>query len=106
MMILVALPLAAAKASRALMVSTPCPGADSLMSLMASAVACWTFFSPFRLENSLAALPLSLHLLLHGFLNIPRRYDILQLHPVDLDTPGGGILIQQGPHFGIDMVST
>ncbi len=43
-MILVALPLAAAmKASRALMVSTPWPGAASLIRRMASAVACWTF---------------------------------------------------------------
>ena len=57
------------------------------------------------LKDGFTALLLRLHLLLHGVLDLPGGHDVLQLHPVNLDAPGVGGLVQNGAHLTVDDVT-
>ena len=52
-----------------------------------------------------ALFALGLHLLFHGFLDLTRGNDVLHFHPVDLDAPLVGGLVQNGRDLAVDDVT-
>ena len=63
------------------------------------------FLMSLRLQYGLTLLTLRLHLLGHGFFDVPWRVDVLDLDTGHLEAPGVGRRVQDGLHLGVDLLS-